>query len=90
MNDTLRQALAYASTGWPAFPCKPDSKEPDTAHGFKNATTDPDTIRAWWQRRPDRNVAIATGTPGPDVLDVNVAAEGNGWGAFSRLKRPAC
>jgi hypothetical protein len=32
-------------------------------------------------------VAIATGTPGPDVLDVDVHQSGNGFAAFNRLKR---
>jgi hypothetical protein len=80
-------ALAYAAIGWPAFPCKPDSKEPDTVHGFKDATTDARRIRAWWSAVPARNVAIATGAPGIDVLDVDVREDGNGWEAFSRLKR---
>jgi hypothetical protein len=87
MTGVLGQALAYAATGWPVFPCKPDAKEPDTAHGFKDATTDPAVIRAWWQHRPARNVAIATGAPGPDVLDVDVSDEGSGWAGFNRLKR---
>ncbi len=81
------QALAYALGGWPVFPCKPGSKEPDTAHGFHDATTDPGVIRAWWRARPDRNVAIATGAPGPDVLDVDTGPAGSGWAAFGRLKR---
>jgi len=32
-------------------------------------------------------VAIATGAPGPDVLDVDVSTVGSGWAAFNRLKR---
>jgi hypothetical protein len=64
------------------FPCKPGSKEPDTPHGFKDATTSPARIRAWWRARPGRNVAIATGRPGPDVLDVDVRATGSGFAAF--------
>jgi hypothetical protein len=83
----LGQALAYAAAGWPVFPCKPDGKEPDTAHGFKDATTDPARIRARWRARPDRNVAIATGAPGPDVLDVDVREAGSGFAAFNRAKR---
>ena len=79
-------ALRYAAA-YPVFPCKPGSKEPDTEHGFKDATTDPDVIRAWWQERPDRNVAIRTGAPGPDVLDVDVRPDGDGWAAFNRLTR---
>jgi hypothetical protein len=56
-------------------------------NGFKDATTDPAVIRAWWARCADLNVAIATGAPGPDVLDVDVHQDGAGWPAFDRLKR---
>ena len=85
--EPLRQALAYASAGWPVFPCKPDQKTPDTVHGFKDATTDPAVIRRWWPS--SRNVAIATGAPGPDVLDVDVKPDGSGFAAFNRLKLAA-
>jgi hypothetical protein len=84
-SDVVGQALAYAASGWPVFPCKPGQKAPDTAHGFKDATTDPAVIRRWWPS--SRNVAIATGAPGPDVLDVDVKPDGNGFAAFNRLKR---
>jgi hypothetical protein len=56
-------------------------------HGFYDATTDPAVIRAWWDRWPEANVAIATGAPGPDVLDVDVKPDGDGWAAFNRLRR---
>ncbi len=87
MTGVLGQALAYAAAGWPVFPCKPDQKAPDTAHGFKDATTDPAVIRAWWPASSRRNVAIATGAPGPDVLDVDVKPDGSGFAAFNRLKQ---
>ena len=65
-------ALALASRGLHVFPCRPRSKEPATANGFKDATTDPDTIRAWWRREPQFNVAFATGpASGCFVLDVD-------------------
>jgi hypothetical protein len=86
-QSALDAALAYAAAGWPVFPCRPDSKEPDTVHGFKDATTDPRRIRAWWTAVPGRNVAIATGAPGVDVLDVDIHEDGNGWESFNRLKR---
>ena len=71
------------------FPCKPDQKAPDTAHGFKDATIDPAVIAKWWPPGSQRNVAIATGAPGPDVLDVDVKPDGSGFAAFNRLKRAA-
>jgi hypothetical protein len=45
--------------------CKP-GKHPrwhpdDLPHGLKNATTDLDLIRRWWQRWPSANIAICTG-----------------------------
>jgi hypothetical protein len=81
----LAAALRYSSAGWPVFPCEPGAKTPATAHGFKDATTDPAVIRSWWRNTP-YNVAIATGVPGPDVLDVDNKDGGSGWAALNRLK----
>jgi len=87
-NHTLRQALAYASRGWPVFPCMHGRKIPLTRHGFRDATTDERRITAWFGHRPDANLAIATGAPGPDVLDVDQhGPAGNGYTAFARLTK---
>jgi Bifunctional DNA primase/polymerase, N-terminal len=86
-QTALVRALAYARHGWPVFPCKPGRKEPDTVHGFKDATTDARKITAWWTAEPARNVAIATGAPGPDVLDIDVRPDGSGYPAYRRLQR---
>jgi hypothetical protein len=85
VNPRLAAALRYAQAGWPVFPCITGEKAPATKHGFLDATTDPDKITWWWSRNPGRNVAIATGTPGPDVLDVDVHKQGSGFAAFNRL-----
>ena len=83
---TLRQALAFAARGWPVFPCQPGQKTPATRHGVRDATTDPEQITAWFGRHPDWNLAIATGAPGPDVLDVDQHGQaGNGYAAFRQL-----
>ena len=89
MTDaTLRQALAYARHGWPVFPCLPGQKIPATQHGFRDATTDEQQITEWFGRGFTWNLAIATGAPGPDVLDVDQHGEaGNGYPAFARLER---
>jgi len=86
-GGAVAHALAYARRGWPVFPCRPGSKEPATRHGFKDATTVPGRIAAWWDAAADRNVAIATGAPGPDVLDVDVRSHGSGYAAFRRLRQ---
>jgi Bifunctional DNA primase/polymerase, N-terminal len=87
-RQTLRQALIFAEHGWPVFPCQPGQKIPATTHGFRDATTDPAQITRWFARHPDRNLAVATGTPGPDVLDVDQRGQaGNGFAALNQLRR---
>lgn len=85
--DMVSYALDYAARGWPVFPVKPNGKEPATHHGCKDATTNPNLIRDWWHMKPDANVAIATGSPGPDVLDVDLKPDASGYPAFRRLAR---
>ena len=86
-GSPLRQALAFAAGGWPVLPCQPGQKTPATRHGVRDATTDPARITAWFTRHPDWNLAIATGAPGPDVLDVDQHGEaGNGYAAFRQLR----
>jgi Bifunctional DNA primase/polymerase, N-terminal len=88
MTDaTLRQALAYARRGWLVFPCLPGEKIPATRHGYRDATTDQQQITAWFGRSSGWNLAIATGAPGPDVLDVDQhGPAGNGFAALARLR----
>lgn len=77
----LDAALLYASWGWPVFPLRPHTKIPATRHGFKDATTDIDRIRAWWTRHPDANIGLPTGHAF-DVIDIDVPA---GAPAFAKL-----
>lgn len=67
LRDT---ALWYAAQGWPVFPCKPGEKMPATRNGFKDATTDPDVIGAWWAATPDANIGLPTGLAF-DVVDLD-------------------
>ena len=84
----LRQALAYARHGWPVFPVAPGAKIPATSRGFKDATTGESQIRQWWGRNPALNIGIATGHPGPDVIDVDQhGTAGNGFAAWNRARR---
>jgi Bifunctional DNA primase/polymerase, N-terminal len=87
-GTTLRQALAYAALGWPVFPCHVGQKTPATAHGYRDATTDEQQITGWFSRNPRWNLAIATGAPGPDVLDIDDhGPAGNGYAAFATLSK---
>lgn len=73
-HDLLRAALGYAAQGLHVIPLKPRDKVPLTAHGGKDATTDPAQIRAWWTQWPDANIGIATGkVSGFWVLDLDGA-----------------
>jgi putative DNA primase/helicase len=69
----LDAALAYARHGWPVFPLVPQSKNPLTANGFKDARLDPAIITDWWTRHPDANIGVPTGAlTGITVLDVDI------------------
>jgi Bifunctional DNA primase/polymerase, N-terminal/Primase C terminal 1 (PriCT-1) len=66
-----QSALAYASKRKPVFPCK--DKAPHTPNGFKDATTNPGKIAAWWNKLPDANIGLPTGkASGLCVLDFDV------------------
>jgi hypothetical protein len=86
-NPVLNFALGCAQKGWPVFPCQPGQKTPATAHGYRDATTDYRQIRQWFDAHPDYNLAIATGAPGPDVLDVDDRGPaGSGYPALQKLR----
>ena len=57
----LQAALDYAARGLAVFPVLPMSKAPACRRGFKDATTNPATIRRWWLAQTDYNIGIATG-----------------------------
>ena len=74
-NPLMEAALDYARRGWPVFPCEPNRKVPVgrlAPHGVHSATTDAETIRAWWGAESRANVAIAMGAAsGLFVVDVD-------------------
>ena len=80
-------AHRFADAGWHVFPAEPGGKRPIPEHGYLDATTSHKQIQNWWRSEPRSNLAVATGAPGPDVLDVDKHREGDGFAAFNQLKR---
>jgi hypothetical protein len=68
------------------LPIRAGGKSPLTANGLHDATTEVAVLRRWWGRWPEANVAIATGHPGVDVLDVDVRGGRSGWPALLKLR----
>jgi Bifunctional DNA primase/polymerase, N-terminal len=53
--------------------CPSPGKHPLTRNGLKDATTDTRAVASWWERWPDANLALATGSAsGVAVIDVDV------------------
>ncbi len=81
-------ARGYARAGVPVLPCVPGGKQPLTARGFRDATTDVAQISSWWRDRPDANIAIPTGVAsGVDVVDIDLHDGTTGFPAFERARR---
>lgn len=68
-TDTRKSALKYAEFFWHIFPIVPGTKKPLTKNGYKDATTDPITIGAWWDKYSDANIGLACGMSGIVALD---------------------
>jgi hypothetical protein len=85
----LPAALWWAEArGLWVFPCEWGGKRPVVPRGFKSATRDRRRIVDWFEGRfSGHNIGARTGTPGDDVLDVDVRPDGSGWAAFNRLKQ---
>lgn len=82
---TLGAALWYAEHGLRVFPLEVGGKRPlPGSRGCKDATTDPERIRAWWAADPTRNLGLATGHL-VDVIDVDGSAGVHSWAQLGDL-----
>lgn len=101
----IDSAIRYASIGWYVLPihsptesggctcrlseCVAIGKHPRTMKGIKDATTNVDVIRGWWEKWPIANIGIATGETGFGkhlvVVDVDTRGDGlKNWDALAR------
>jgi len=77
-------ARVYADSGLEVFPADPGSKAPLTKNGFYDATTDLETVEAWWSRWAD--ALIAARVP-PDQLLLDVDPRHGGLEVWLALKQ---
>lgn len=74
-------ALWYAEHGLPVFPLMPGSKVPyPRTRGVKDATTDPEAVRAALADKPAANLGLATGHR-VDVIDFDGPEAHGAWSA---------
>jgi hypothetical protein len=61
VNDDGRCSCSHAS-------CRKPGKHPRTPNGYKDATRDEATIRAWWQQWPRANIGFDAGASGVAII----------------------
>lgn len=84
----LEEAAKYAAYGWRILPihsidadgvctcgkveCSAPGKHPRTFQGSKDASSDPEVVRRWWQQWPTANIGLACGREsGVFVVDID-------------------
>jgi hypothetical protein len=84
----MKQAARdYAKAGIPVFPLVPNEKRPLTGNGFKDATTDLDVINQWWDKWPNANIGMVTGTlTGTLIVDVDCKDRTDGNKSLQELE----
>jgi putative DNA primase/helicase len=77
-SDLLEEALRYAALGWEVFPLAARSKVPKRgSRGLLDATSDPETVRAWWSEDPHANIGLNVGRSGLVCVDIDPRHDGD-------------
>lgn len=69
-------ARRYADAGLHVFPCWPNTKQPATKHGLRDATIDRAQITEWWSRWPRANIGLSAGPSGLVIVDFDIPKPG--------------
>lgn len=83
--ECINLALLWAERGIRVLPVDSASKRPLIKAWQDQATSDPDTIELMWSAHPNARVGIATGDPGYDVVDFDVAGGKPGLEQYEKL-----
>lgn len=86
MSELGRAALDYVSMGLAVVPLRPRSKEPATAHGLRDWTDDPDSVREVWGAHPDLNVGIVCGAPSGGLVAIDLDCHEDGPDGMASLR----
>jgi RecA/RadA recombinase len=85
---SLIEAATFLASTWPVFACRAD-KKPATAHGFKDATRDPATIRAMFRRPGAALIGVPMGpASGLFAVDVDPRHGGEAWFEANAYRLP--
>jgi hypothetical protein len=80
--------MALIDEGLPCFPCHLN-KKPATPHGYKDATSNRETVTELWMRYPAPLIGVPTGElSGLDVLDIDQRHSGDSWLQQRRARLP--
>lgn len=85
-DSALEKALALANLGFHVFPVVGKRPAKYGGAGLKEASNDPDMIRALWADAPGDRVGYWTGPSGVVVLDIDVKPGDNGFDTLTRLE----
>ena len=70
----MNAAIEYARRGWKVFPVAHNHKYPHpklSKGGYKCATNDLSTIKAWWTADPNANIGLSLADSGLVCLDAD-------------------
>lgn len=86
MNAISIAAADYIEQGFAILPLRPKSKVPATAHGKKDASSDPVQVAAWFPSDTNRNIGILTGERSR-LLVLDIDPRNGGDASFERFER---
>lgn len=87
-NEIYKAAIEYANRGLAVLPVNPRNKHPYLKHGVNQASKNLQTIKGWWDKWPNANVAIACGniSGGLVVIDQDID-EATGKDGITEFKK---